>query len=554
MAKINPDNLHEYLSAYLDDELTEARRAELEHLLATDASARAELEAVKKTVKLVSSLPRRRAPAHLLDDLTAQVERQLLVDDEAVSLPKRGYRRSVISLLASAALVTITVGGGLWVFFEIGEQTTQPRPFPQVARMDSDEDRSTLKAMSRRPEPELEQAKGRRKDASAPDDRAEYEAGLDAVTEVSHSRGRALKPSAVDAATAKKEALADGERYDRSSGGALPQRAAMPALLKEKLAAGAPMSDFVRHRFDSESVVLDLTFSGPPDRHAAFDRLTTFLNQRAIPELREYAIMHFVGVGPAVGEDTKFFIFGRSPDNYTDPRQQQLLVRLPAGDVLPMMEAVVGAPSDRSDVSVAVGPARAQGRDEARQLLAYVQGDAWESGEGMAWSLSPGEAPGDDARQLAAGRRADVSQRAPMPAPDRAKRTIASEEVSLGGQRGAPTSESSAALGESRAEPPELGVRMIGVAGEQRPTTQPFDALRGSVSRPSPATPQRAAPAVEGVPTGDAPGPPDQASSLVTVVIRLLTAPPGETSTPSTAPAGVGIPARQPPFTQPADR
>ena len=144
MAKINPDNLHEYLSAYLDDELTEAQRAELERLLATNASARAELEAVKKTVKLVSSLPRRRAPAHLLDDLTAQVERQLLVDDEAVSLPKRGYRRSVISLLASAALVTITVGGGLWVFFQIGEQATQPRPFPQVAQMDSDEQGSTL--------------------------------------------------------------------------------------------------------------------------------------------------------------------------------------------------------------------------------------------------------------------------------------------------------------------------------------------------------------------------------------------------------------------------
>jgi hypothetical protein len=367
------------------------------------------------------------------------------------------------------------------------------------------------------------------------------------------SRGRALKPQAVDA-SAKKEALADTERLDRIGDGSLPRRAALKTMLKQKLAAGAPVSDFVRHRFDNESVALDLTFAGQPDRRAAFDRLTTFLDQRAIPELREYALLYFVGLGPAVGEDTRFFIFGRSPDNYADPSQQQLLVRLPADDVLPMMDAVVGGPSDRSDVSVAVGPARARGRDEARQLLAYVQGDAWEREDSLVAGLSLAEGAGGELRRSAARRRAEASSRTPMSVSGRAKRTIASDEVSLGGQRGAPTTENGAALGESQAEPPALGVRMVGVAGEKEPTTRPVDALRGSRDWPGPAAAQPAAPAVEGVPSDEAPGPAEHAGPLVTVVIRLLTAPPGEASTPSTAPAGVGIPARRPPSTQPADR
>ena len=86
MASIDKDKLGEYLTAYLDDELPQAEREALEHLMARDRATRRQFEELRQAAELVRRLPRKPAPPSLVEDLTAAVERQqLLGEPEEVS-------------------------------------------------------------------------------------------------------------------------------------------------------------------------------------------------------------------------------------------------------------------------------------------------------------------------------------------------------------------------------------------------------------------------------------------------------------------------------------
>lgn len=61
MATIDRDKLGEYLSAYLDGELSDSERAAVDRLLARDARVRAQLDELRQTVEMVRALPRRAA-------------------------------------------------------------------------------------------------------------------------------------------------------------------------------------------------------------------------------------------------------------------------------------------------------------------------------------------------------------------------------------------------------------------------------------------------------------------------------------------------------------
>ena len=105
MSPLDRDNLDEQLSAYLDGELTEAQRAEVDALLEQDASVRHRLEAMRGTVELISALPRRSAPPSLMEDVMSRLERDELLEDLNTSHPRRSGRRQWLSVAASAALV-----------------------------------------------------------------------------------------------------------------------------------------------------------------------------------------------------------------------------------------------------------------------------------------------------------------------------------------------------------------------------------------------------------------------------------------------------------------
>ena len=62
MSDIDREQLGEWLSAYLDGELSEEQTTVVERLLREDASARQSLDALRRASELVPSLPRHAAP------------------------------------------------------------------------------------------------------------------------------------------------------------------------------------------------------------------------------------------------------------------------------------------------------------------------------------------------------------------------------------------------------------------------------------------------------------------------------------------------------------
>lgn len=115
MDSVDRDLIQAQLSAYLDGELSPEEVAEVERRLASDPDVRATFDSLRHTVQLIRTLPRHPAPAGVLGDLTAAAERDQLLDPGGASATSRATRwEGVRSLLATAAVVVITVGTGLW--------------------------------------------------------------------------------------------------------------------------------------------------------------------------------------------------------------------------------------------------------------------------------------------------------------------------------------------------------------------------------------------------------------------------------------------------------
>ncbi len=101
------DDQRERLSAYLDDEVTPQERAEIDAWLASDPSARAELESLRGVSRAIGNLPRVSAGPELADRVISQVEREaLLARQEAPrSLPGKGW----LAGLGAAAVLMLAV-------------------------------------------------------------------------------------------------------------------------------------------------------------------------------------------------------------------------------------------------------------------------------------------------------------------------------------------------------------------------------------------------------------------------------------------------------------
>src|SRR5688572_32796626 len=99
------------LCAYLEGELDEQGRAEIEKHLAGNPAHRKLLAEVARTRDLVRALPRESAPADLCEQFQGHLERAVLLDDtpddaEASALRIGRWR----PVLAMAALVVLAVG------------------------------------------------------------------------------------------------------------------------------------------------------------------------------------------------------------------------------------------------------------------------------------------------------------------------------------------------------------------------------------------------------------------------------------------------------------
>ncbi len=108
------------LSAFLDGELPPKETARLQEALATDDTLRRELAALKATRHALGQLPHEPAPEGLTDGVMAELERRRLLrttHEVAHPQPLRWLRR-----LATAAIVLLTVGLGVYLWAELSRQ------------------------------------------------------------------------------------------------------------------------------------------------------------------------------------------------------------------------------------------------------------------------------------------------------------------------------------------------------------------------------------------------------------------------------------------------
>jgi hypothetical protein len=132
-------DLIDQISAYLDDELDEDERRAVEALLAEDEAARAQLDALRRTIASVRELPRAKADDTIIEGVRARMERRALLDEDAAdttagSEPLRSGR-----WMAAAAICMMTLGAGYLVWDLTGPEERPARNVAPLARMEPEE-------------------------------------------------------------------------------------------------------------------------------------------------------------------------------------------------------------------------------------------------------------------------------------------------------------------------------------------------------------------------------------------------------------------------------
>ena len=100
---MNPEEVRQHLSAYLDAELDESTRRAVEEALAASPELRAELDALRRTAECVRSLPRTSAPAGFAQRVAA-----VLQADAANAAPRAAWRPwRTVALAAAGVLIVV---------------------------------------------------------------------------------------------------------------------------------------------------------------------------------------------------------------------------------------------------------------------------------------------------------------------------------------------------------------------------------------------------------------------------------------------------------------
>ncbi|MHC4092357.1 MAG: hypothetical protein ACYSVY_19150 [Planctomycetota bacterium] len=385
MASIDRDKLGEYLSAYLDGELGEPERAALERLLARDRQARTQLEELRQTVELVRGLPRRAAPASLLDDLTAVAERGQLLGEPSEEPPPHAARwRSARPLLSMAAAVVITVGGGLYVFVSLN-QTGEPATGPAERRLAID---APLPA-----EPKAGPVESGRVDRDAvaersgpvteglelgemPVDALAAATGIDSKEHAGRRGGsleterKAPGPALAEAGWAGEATRSRGAVFaalDTEQLGLLEARLNRTLTWSQKNSVGASQASLVDHQFGNEFNQWIVVAADGSDEVLARSQFAAFAVANG------YTDAAVLPAADSVVGDRRAYLEGRPGVNYEAPGGNQILVQLPVSELPALREALSGSDSGRREMELQVGLVVARGEEEISHLLGQMR-------------------------------------------------------------------------------------------------------------------------------------------------------------------------------------
>ncbi|MEO8200723.1 MAG: zf-HC2 domain-containing protein [Gemmatimonadota bacterium] len=116
------DQWTDRLSEYLDGELTERERVELEHHLVSCASCRATMADLSAVVARAAVLPDREPAADLWPGVRAGLEDRQVVSLDAHRKSARRFSFSLPQLAAAAAALVVLTGGSAWLAFGSGNR------------------------------------------------------------------------------------------------------------------------------------------------------------------------------------------------------------------------------------------------------------------------------------------------------------------------------------------------------------------------------------------------------------------------------------------------
>src|SRR5215218_4869209 len=113
----NTENIEAKLCAYIDGDLDAQGRAEIEKHLAANPQHRGLIEQLSKQRDLLRQLPRETAPEEIIDALQSQMERSVLLGDDAGGAESETLKISRWpQIMATAAIVLMTVGLGAIIY------------------------------------------------------------------------------------------------------------------------------------------------------------------------------------------------------------------------------------------------------------------------------------------------------------------------------------------------------------------------------------------------------------------------------------------------------
>lgn len=185
----------ELLSAYLDEHLSAAERAELEARLQSDSELRAELIALRQTLRLVRELPTLRAPR----DLRLRPE-QVAPVPQLVVLPRAPRVWRVLGA-AAAGLALVLVGG----LFLLSQQNLAPTLPPQaIAALPSPTQDTSISGAA----PALAQPQ-QSTDMPAPTEAAEVQRALPAAPPPMATQGEAARFAVTPSPEMRTESMTD---------------------------------------------------------------------------------------------------------------------------------------------------------------------------------------------------------------------------------------------------------------------------------------------------------------------------------------------------------
>jgi hypothetical protein len=120
MSKDEIKHIDELLSCYLDGELTKRQHTEVKRLFSHDSDLVRKLGIMRKQKLLLSAIPSVSAPATMLDDIKASLERKLILDDFSHrSAESLGAKHLMFRHSMTAAIVLVLLGTLAYVVFQI---------------------------------------------------------------------------------------------------------------------------------------------------------------------------------------------------------------------------------------------------------------------------------------------------------------------------------------------------------------------------------------------------------------------------------------------------